>query len=77
MEFKVPVQNPTDNCNDTVCDLKVSINYMSPLDKQFILVANSFQETTQNLITCSLHPWGTEKSVSSNVGTGNRGRAGS
>lgn len=49
MEFPVPKLSPFDSCSDTVCDLKVSINYMSLPDKQFTLVAKSFQEIRPNL----------------------------
>lgn len=44
MVFTASKLSPFDNCNDTVCDEKVSTNYMSLPDKKFILVANSFQE---------------------------------
>lgn len=50
MGFTAPKLSPFDNCNDTVHDLKVSTNYMSPPDKQFILVDNSFQEKKTNKI---------------------------
>lgn len=42
MEFTVPKLSPFDCCTDTICDLKGSINYLCPPDKQFILVAISF-----------------------------------
>lgn len=49
MEFAVPKLNLFDNCNDIACDLKVSMNCVTPSDEQFILVVKSFQEIRQNL----------------------------